>query len=337
MVGIIVHKRSQRDVMDISQLASELRLHPSITSKLSICSAVQGLRIGPESIGRPGDDAAFLKRSDGGFDLLAGEGFIPSFVNDDPWFAGWCGIMVNVSDIAAMGGRAVGVIDQIWAPNAEIAKPLLTGLRDAAKAYGVSILGGHTNFAASELNLSVSIFGRANKLITSFDAQPGDVLIAAIDHRGNYRNFDNYFAAGGRDHRDLRADLELLPQLAEDGLVHAGKDISQGGIIGTALMLAECSGVGVEIDIASLKAPANIGVMRWLRTFPSFGFLLSVSPSHVDAVQERFASRGISAQTIGSINAGTSIDLNFEGHSASFWDYQNAPYLGLGKMEASYA
>ena len=337
MVGTIALTKLRRDQMDISQLASELRLHPSITSKLSISDAVCGLQIGPESAGHPGDDAAFLKRPDGGFDLLAGEGFIPSFVNDDPWFAGWCGIMVNVSDIAAMGGRAIGVVDQIWAPNAEIAKPVLTGLRDAAKAYGVSILGGHTNFSASELNMAVSIFGRADKLITSFDAEPGDVLIAAIDHRGSYRNFDNFFAAGNRSSEELRADLELLPQLAEDGLVRAGKDISQGGMIGTALMLAESSGVGIEIDIAHIKPPEHIGVMRWMRSFPSFGYLLSASPENAADVQQRFAALGMTAQAIGSVNQNTSIDLIFEGRSTLFWDYQEAAYLGLGKTEVCYA
>lgn len=323
--------------MDITQIASAMRSHPSITSKLSIGDAVGELKIGQDHLGHPGDDAAFLERKDGGFNLLAGEGFIPEFVNDDPWFAGWCGIMVNVSDIAAMGGRAVGVIDQIWSPNVDVAKPLLKGMRDAADAYGISILGGHTNFNARELNMAVSIFGLANALITSFDAQPGDVLIAAIDHRGRYRNFDNFFAADQKKQTDLRADLELLPQLAEAGLVHAGKDISQGGIIGTALMLAECSGVGIDIDLGGVLPPHDIGTVRWMRSFPSFGFLLSVSPSQVDKVRARFVDRDISAQVIGSVNEGQSINLCFENQSVPFWNYHLNPYLGLGKKEANYA
>lgn len=323
--------------MDLSQLASELRRHPSITSKLAIGEAVGELNLGQKSIGHPGDDAAFLKRKDGGYDLLAGEGFIPEFVKDDPWFAGWCGIMVNVSDIAAMGGRAIGVIDQVWSPNAAMAKPLLQGLHDAAEAYGVSILGGHTNYSASELNMAVSIFGRADALITSFDAQPEDILVAAIDHRGAYRNYDNFFAAEYKPYDELQTNLALLPQLAEDGLVRAGKDISQGGIIGTALMLAECSGVGIDIDIAKIEPPEQVGVMRWMRTFPSFGFLLSVSKSHLSAVQKRFGDHGVTAQAIGKIKHGTMLNLCLNDQSVPFWNYQKTPFLGLGKMEANYA
>jgi AIR synthase-related protein len=323
--------------MDIQQIASALRSHPSITSKLAIGDAVYELNLGQDHLGHPGDDAAFLARKDGGYDLLAGEGFIPEFVNDDPWFAGWCGVMVNISDIAAMGGRAIGVIDQIWSPNVDVAKPVLKGMRDAARAYGISILGGHTNFNARELNMAVTIFGRANALITSFDAQPGDILIAAIDHGGTYRNFDNFFAADQKNHTDLRAELELLPQLAEEGLVRAGKDVSQGGIIGTALMLAECSGVGIDIDLGNVLPPCNIDIERWMRSFPSFGFLLAVSPVHVPTVQKTFADRAITAQSIGTINDGKSIDLSFENQSVPFWNYQTAPYLALGKMEVCYA
>jgi selenophosphate synthetase-related protein len=85
-------------------MTARLRDHPSVRGKLGIAAAVRGLGQTAASLGAPGDDAA-LPPSPAGFDLLAGEGFIPAFVSDDPWFAGWCGVMANLSDIAAMGGR----------------------------------------------------------------------------------------------------------------------------------------------------------------------------------------------------------------------------------------
>ena len=33
--------------------------------------------------------------------LLACEGMHPGLVEEDPWFAGWSGVLVNLSDIAA--------------------------------------------------------------------------------------------------------------------------------------------------------------------------------------------------------------------------------------------
>ncbi|MEY8880165.1 AIR synthase related protein [Donghicola sp. XS_ASV15] len=211
--------------MSLEDLAQGLRDHPSIRSKLGIAKATQALGLSAASDGRPGDDAAPLPR-DGGFDLLAGEGFIPAFVADDPWFAGWCAMMVNLSDIAAMGGRPVALVDQVWAPDEDAAAPLLHGLRDASAAYGVPVVGGHTNYNAPQLSIAASVFGRAQRLVTSFDATPGDLLIAAIDHRGSYRNFDNFCAALDAPAERLRGDLALLPAVAEAGLVRAGKDIS---------------------------------------------------------------------------------------------------------------
>ncbi|QDL92281.1 sll0787 family AIR synthase-like protein [Paroceanicella profunda] len=322
----------------LAALAGALRAHPSIRGKRAIAAATAELGLGAASAGQPGDDAAVLPRPGGGYDLLAGEGFIPAFVADDPWFAGWCGVMVNLSDIAAMGGRAVALIDQVWAPSAEAAAPMMAGLRAAAEAYGVPVVGGHTNYAGRELSLAVSVFGRAEALISGAAARPGETLIAAVDLRGAYRpSFDNFCAALDVAPERLRADLALLPELAEAGLVRAGKDISQGGIAGTALMLAECSGAGIDIDLDALVLPGGTDPERWLRSFPSFGFLLTARPQDAAAVCARFAARDISATVIGTVTPGSAVTFRSGGAAALFWDHAATPYLGLAPKEPSHA
>lgn len=317
--------------MSVVALAAELAAHPSILSKLDIAEATRSLGLTGTSTGRPGDDAAALPRPEGGWDLFAAEAFIPGFVADDPWFAGWCGVMVNLSDIAAMGGQATAITDMIWAPDAASARPVLEGLKAASAAYGVPIIGGHTNLRSPMLNLSVAVTGRARTLISSFAANPDDLLIAAIDLRGDWRpRFDNWFAASATPEGRLRGDLALLVSLAEADLVRAGKDISQGGIAGTSLMLAECSGCGFEIDIDRLPMPPGTSIARWMRAFPSFGFLLSVRLSAAKEVCARFADRGLAAAVIGRATAGSSVDLIQGEARATFWDWRQRPYLGLG-------
>ena len=317
--------------MTLSQIAADLAAHPSITGKLDIARATRALGLTGASTGQPGDDAAALRRPEGGWDLFAAEAFIPAFVADDPWFAGWCGVMVNLSDIAAMGGTATAITDMIWAPDAASAAPVQEGLCAASQAYGVPIVGGHTNLHAPALNLSVAVTGRARSLISSCAARDGDLLIAAIDLRGAWRpRFDNWFAAGNAPEGRLRGDLALLADLAEAGLVRAGKDISQGGIAGTSLMLGECSGCGFEIDLDRLPMPPGTDLARWLRAFPSFGFLLSVHVSDAKEVCARFSDRGLSAAVIGRATAGSRIDLVQGEARATFWDWHAQPYLGLG-------
>jgi len=316
----------------ISALADRLRRSGGIAAKSDIASVATSLGLSADGVIPVGDDCAAIPDGDG-YLLFAIEGFINEFVAGDPWFAGWCGAMVNISDIAAMGGRPIAVVDAIWADGEANAAPVLAGLKDAAKAYAVPVVGGHTNIRTDRGQLSVAILGRANRLLTSFDAEPGDTLIAAIDLRGRYREpFSNWEAATDAPHPRLRGDIELLPLIAEAGLSRAAKDISQGGIIGTATMLAECSGVGISIDIRSVPRPEGVPLERWLLTFPSYGYLLSVAPSNVGAVVGRFSARGLSASAIGAVTAERRVVINDAAAEETIWDFARKPFIGCGAV-----
>jgi uncharacterized protein len=314
----------------LSALAQRLRSSNGIAAKSDIASVAASLDLSGAGVIPVGDDCAAIPDGDG-YLLFAIEGFMNEFVAADPWFAGWCGAMVNISDIAAMGGRPIAVVDAIWANGEADAAPVLAGLKDAAKAYGVPVVGGHTNIRTDRGQLSVAILGRASKLLTSFDASPGDRLIAAVDLRGRYREpFSNWEAATDAPHSRLRGDLELLPAIAEAGLSRAAKDISQGGIVGTAAMLAECSGVGIDIDLGALPKPDGIALERWLLTFPSFGYLLSVKPHDVAEVTARFAARGIAAADIGTVTHGCRLTIGDGIASETIWDFAQKPLIGAG-------
>jgi hypothetical protein len=246
--------------------------------------------------------------------------------------------MVNISDIAAMGGRPIAVVNAIWSHGDADAAPVLAGLRAASSAYGVPVVGGHTNIRTDRGQFSVAILGRAHKLLTSFDAEPGDQLVAAIDLRGRYREpFANWEAATDAPHARLRGDLEILPALAEAGLSRAAKDISQGGLVGTAAMLAECSNVAIAIDLDAVPKPADVPLERWLVTFPSYGYLLSVKPSHAGETIARFAARGIAAASIGTVEAGTSVSVHSGERCETIWDFAKAPLIGGGRRAISLA
>ncbi|SLN26264.1 thiamine monophosphate kinase [Roseivivax jejudonensis] len=318
---------------DLAALAATLAAHPNVTGKRDIDAVCGALGLGQYSPGRPGDDAAALRDGDG-WQLMATEGFMNDFVAEAPWFAGWCAVMVNVSDIAAMGGRATALTNALWAPDAATAAEILRGMAEASAAYGVPIVGGHSNLRTDRPQLAASIWGRAKSLITSFDAAPGDVLIAATDLRGCYPGAADTFPAFlDAPHDRLRGDLALLPELAEAGLVRAGKDISQGGIAGTAVMLAECSGVGIEIDTDAIVLPPGTELARWLVTFPSFGFLLATRPEDAAEICARFAARDIAAAAIGRIVDGSAVTLLAGSARATLWDHAAAPYLGLAAAQ----
>ncbi|OUC12713.1 MAG: hypothetical protein B0A82_21005 [Alkalinema sp. CACIAM 70d] len=276
-----------------------------------------------------GDDCAAIPDGDG-YLLLASEGMMPGFVEQDPWFAGWSAVMVNISDIYAMGGRAIAVVDALWSQSAEQAQPLWAGMQAAARAYNVPIVGGHTNCHSVYNALSVSILGRASRLITSFDAQPGQHLLMVVDLEGQmHPRFPFWNAATTADPAQLQEKLALLPQIAEQDLCRSGKDISMGGIIGTTLMLLETSGRGAILNLEAIPRPAHVPLEIWLTVFPSYGFLLSVDAAQVPLVQQLFRDRHLACEAIGEVNGSSELVLQLQQESISFWDLAHRPLTGF--------
>lgn len=313
----------------LTALIAHLNQSLAILHKQDIQTAAHYLKSSPIPLG---DDCASIPDGEG-YLLLASEGILPTFLETEPWFAGWCAVMVNVSDIAAMGGRAIAVVDTIWSQSTKISQPLWEGMQAAASAYKVPIVGGHSNCHSPYNALSVAILGRATHLISSFKAQPADILLAAIDFQGEfYQDFPFWNAATTADPVQLQKNLEILPFLAESGLCDAGKDISNGGIIGTLLMLLETSNCGAILDINSIPIPEGISWEKWLLSFPSYGFLLSVRPEKVTAVQACFHQKNLVCAVIGKVADTHQLVLKLGKESAVFWDLSTRSLTGFAQQ-----
>ncbi|MDQ8021837.1 MAG: sll0787 family AIR synthase-like protein [Moraxellaceae bacterium] len=281
-----------------------------------------------------GDDCAAIPDGAGGYLLFAIEGMTEDFVAKMPWFAGYSGVMVNISDIAAMGGRPLAVVDALWSDGMDPASEVIRGMAAASTAYGVPIVGGHSNNRSARGQLAVAILGRAQKLLSSFNAQHGDVLMMAVDLRGRFEEpYPWWNASSHAPAQRLRDDLALLPHLAESGLCDAAKDISMAGCVGTAMMLLECSQVGARIALDALPIPDDVPMARWLTAFPSFGYVLSVRPQNVAAVQALFAARDIACAAIGDVQAGSRVVLTQGDEECLLWDFAVDSFIGERKAE----
>ncbi|WP_421793376.1 sll0787 family AIR synthase-like protein [Hydrocarboniphaga effusa] len=318
--------------MNLHELIDTLHDSKGLTHKRDIEAVVKTLSLGAHSDIKVGDDCAAIPNPGGGYTLFAIEGFLPGFVERDPWFAGWCGIMVNLSDIYSMGGRPSAVVDALWSRGDETMHALLKGMADASRTYGVPIVGGHSNSRADSGHLAVSVLGHANALLTSFDAEAGDLLIAAVDLRGAYREpFPHWNCATDAPPERLRGDLELLPTLAEAGLCVAAKDISQAGWIGTTMMLLECSAIGASLNVDAIPKPLAADAQRWLLSaFPSFGFVLAVKPRHAKQVIARFHARDLACAVIGQCNDSRKLELRSGSDRAIAWDFSQQALIGCG-------
>ncbi len=105
-----------------------------------------------------GDDGAAIAHGDE-YLIVCGEAIHPAFVRENPHAAGAAAVITNVSDVRAMGGRPVGLVDMLVSPDRAHAEAVLDGIAWAAGLLGVDVVGGHLTLG-HEPALSASCTGR---------------------------------------------------------------------------------------------------------------------------------------------------------------------------------
>jgi len=298
----------------LDALVERVREHPSVQDKRSIHRAYDeplGETVSfehpffPEATAgdvKIGDDCAALPDGHGDHLLFASEGIVPAFVQAHPWFAGYSAVMVNLSDICAMGGRPLAVTDMLWVKDRADGQDVWSGMTAAADAYGVPVVGGHTSYRCDDKHLGVAVLGQAGPLLTSYEAQPGEVLLMAVDLNGAYFGDDPFWnTSTDATPERLRALLPLMHEVAAQGWSRAAKDISMGGVVGTLAMLLHTSAVGATLRLDDVPRPPGVPWSKWLVSFPSFGFLLTASPGDARPIRAHFHAHDVACEAVGRI------------------------------------
>jgi len=321
--------------MMLSELLTLLKHTPAMLSKQDIAYGFKqkntpSIQEIEDLYALPADDTAAIEVGNQ-YLLHACEGMLPSFVEQHPYFAGWSAVMANVSDIAAMGGRALSVVNSYWHTTPQSAELLLKGIQAACTTYGVKLVGGHTNIQANfQPALSVAIQGLAQQLLSVFHVHAGQKILIALNLQGKFHPNTTYWKCFEHVPATLlRAQLELLPEIAEQHLAYAARDISNAGILGSLLMLLEATGSGANICLEQIPKPQHVDWLQWLQIFPSYGFLLTADDDECSDIIELFSSQGIDCTVIGEVNTSGKIDVQLQGQQDCFWDFQQECFTGL--------
>ncbi|MFI9488552.1 MSMEG_0567/sll0787 family protein [Promicromonospora sp. NPDC052451] len=247
-------------------------------TKSALAALVEPLRehTGPAALGGAGfvgDDGAPVP----GTDVVAAcDAILPAMIERDPEWAGWCAVLVNVNDLTAMGARPTGLVDALGAPTPSFARRVLNGLHSGSQAWGVPVLGGHTQLGVPA-SLSVTALGRTDRPVPGGGGRPGHALSLTADLSGGWRRG---FEGRQWDSTSSRTGAELRHLAGTVGAArpHAAKDVSMAGVVGTTAMLAEASGTGATIDVAAVPAPDGAAAGDWLTCFPGFAMLTTDPP-----------------------------------------------------------
>jgi AIR synthase-related protein len=296
-------------------------------AKAPLGSLVGGLAGVP---GFVGDDGVPVP----GSDLVAAcDAIVPSMVERDPEWAGWCAVLVNVNDLCAMGAEPVGLLDALGARDVPFAARVLAGLRRGADAYGVPVLGGHTQLGVPAA-LSVTALGRVPQPggpVPGGGGRPGHQVRLTADLAGQWRpgyTGRQWDSTSHRSHAELRAMVRCLSQSQSQSRPAAAKDVSMAGIAGTLGMLAEASGCGAVLDVAAVPRPAAASTGDWLTCFPGFGLLTAAAPG-----TEMPAAGPATSAACGELVPGTGVRLRWpDGVQTVVID---GPVTGLGAASAA--
>lgn len=334
MNAAVCPANGHEDASVLAELIESLRTLPEIKAKQAIKYAAEFVDYGvslEEKYASPGDDCAAFKAGDG-YQLLAMEGMLQQFVRSDARAAGWSSVMANVSDIAAMGGRATAVVNALWHNDDAKSAEILFHIKRACQTFGLQFAGGHSSIQQdTQPNLAVGILGYASKLLSCHHLKPNQHLYLLTDLDGSWHgNLPYWGCVLGKSKERLRRQWQIPAELAERDLAVAAKDISNGGLLGTLIMMLELTGCGAELDIHAIPKPDE-DLFRWLRAFQSYGFLLAVEPEKIKNLQLFFENSSLTCAPIGRITETAKIILHSRQASGIFWDVKSEPLTHLGR------
>ena len=295
-----------------------------------------------------GDDAAAWRPSRGFDSLFTSDLLVEnvhfSLKTASAWQLGAKSVAASLSDIAAMGGLPRLFLSSIAAPKRRglggaFFEGLAEGARAWAQSFGAELAGGDLSATAGPLVLDIHMVGEVEqgRALRRSGARPGDWIVCT-GHPGDSaaglallslpaarrkKAGPALVAALGRKH------LLPLPRVLAGRWLAANRaassciDISDG-VAGDAGHLVELSGVGLDLDAASLPlSPAALAAGKALRKDPlewalrggeDYELLFTVPEKKMALVMRRLASEtGTLVSVIGRVVKKKGLRLRTQG------------------------
>ena len=323
--------------MNLDTLVDSIKSYDGITRKNFIKGATRILDDTYNISGRTaigfGDDASAINIGNDKLLLMAADGMWGRLIEGDPRWAGYCSVLVNVNDIAAMGGVPMGMTNVISINKIEICNEIMMGIKDGVEKFGVPMVGGHIHPDTPYTALDVSITGIVRKvdLITSGGATVGDSIIIGIDLDGQqHPNFPlNWDTTTHKTPEMVQSQILVMNSIARKHLLTAGKDISNPGILGTLGMLLEASEVGATVELERIPRNSNVNWEDWLKVYPGSGFVLTAEEKNVEEAIEMLENVNITSEVAGRIIEDKKLYLTHDNQEKIVFDFNYEMIMGI--------
>ncbi|MFB0846470.1 selenide, water dikinase SelD [Paenibacillus oleatilyticus] len=221
------------------------------------------------------DDAGVYKLTDELALVQTVDFFTP--IVDDPYAFGQVAAANALSDIYAMGGKPLTVLNIVAFPikklDKQVLADILRGAGDKVKEAGATLVGGHSiDDNEPKFGLAVTGLVHPSKAKTNAGAQPGDKLILTKPIGvGILTTSIKKDALSLEEIERVTKVMTTLNKTAAETMepydVHGCTDVTGFGLLGHAAEMAKGSGVGVRIG------KAQVPVLPRVRELAEAGFV----------------------------------------------------------------
>lgn len=214
-----------------------------------------------------GDDSAVIKLKEKVLlittdILIEGVHFDPRWI--DPYRLGKKSLYVNLSDIAAMGGKPKYFLISLGMPDflkISYISSFYRGLKDGAKRFGVNLIGGDTSFSEKfVINICMLGEGLNGNVILRNGARVGDDIYVTGTLGDSALGFEILKKEGlNRKPKGLiERHLSPLPR------IEIGLAINRNRLANSMIDISD----GLLIDISHILTESKVGAMIWEDKIP---------------------------------------------------------------------
>ena len=314
--------------MELDGIIKAIREFPGITRKKTIQDVVRFLptHTFASVFASEGEDAAAIEFGDD-LILFAADGIMESLLKTNPFYAGYFAVLVNVNDIAAMGGKALAMVAVISVKDDRICSQILKGMERAVKKFNVPIVGGHTHPDCMYHAIDISIIGSVPKdqVILSSTAKDGDDIVFVMDTDGFYPPDLRYAwdTTTNKEDRIVQEQMAAMCDVASEKLTHAAKDMSNPGCIGTLGMLLETSSMGGYVDVDKIPTPKGVDFIQWILSYQGCGFVFSCPPENSQRIIDIFKAVKCDGAIVGKVGSSQILRLRSGDEERVLFDFNS--------------
>ncbi|MBQ7856020.1 MAG: thiamine-phosphate kinase [Alistipes sp.] len=271
-----------------------------------------------------GNDEALLFTSD---TLNEGVHFLRTEAT--PEQVGAKSLMVNLSDIAAMGARPIATLLALSLP-ADCpegwAESFIEGYRSVAERYGVPLVGGDTTSSLRGITINVTAIGRApeSHIKRRSAARSGDVIFVGGVLGGSALGLRNILDGDGDTaaahlHHAPQAQVAEGEWLGAQPCVHAMMDLSDG-LASDLRHILVASKVGAVVNVEQIPIYEGATIRDAVGGGEDYMLLFTVERSGVEAMRRQFAERfGYEPYAIGEITESPQPEIEWREKGKTFY------------------